>query len=254
MENELYKFTHETRLESKDKLNISPQKMSRGGSAVLCSNKSLEGRKSSPVLNDLTAKLSLCSRRNSRVQNTMDKLDNPSCVITINENSEIKPKAPKNKFKNVATKLKIGNIFSKKKEDLIASSSLSEGANHENITKMNEENCGLIKRFGDTNGYSIFSTPFNPSSSTSREECGNNHSAARHVSYGSANNPVSDKEVSKSPSLILSNFEEGITVDCFKFERYRPRVYSSPSCVRKRAITARSLEYVILPDHIERGK
>ncbi|WP_265025248.1 ankyrin repeat domain-containing protein [Wolbachia endosymbiont (group B) of Pammene fasciana] len=254
LENELYKFTHETRLESKDKLNISPQKMSRGGSALLCSNKSLEGRKSSPVLNDLTAKLSLCSRRNSRVQNTMDKLDNPSCVITINENSEIKPKAPKNKFKNVATKLKIGNIFSKKKEDLIASSSLSEGANHENITKMNEENCGLIKRFGDTNGYSIFSTPFNPSSSTSREECGNNHSAARHVSYGSANNPVSDKEVSKSPSLILSNFEEGITVDCFKFERYRPRVYSSPSCVRKRAITARSLEYVILPDHIERGK
>lgn len=254
LENELYKFTHKTRLESKDKLNISPQKMSRGGSAVPCSNKSLEGRKSSPVLNDLTAKLSLCSRRNSRVQNTMDKLDNPSCVITINEHSEIKPKAPKNKFKNVATKLKIVNIFSKKKEDLIASSSLSEGANQENITKMNEENCGLIKRFGDTNGYSTFLTPFNPSDSTSREECGNNHSAARHVSYGSANNPVSDKEVSKSPSLILSNFEEGITVDCFKFERYRPRVYSSPSCVRKRAITARSLEYVILPDHIERGK
>lgn len=69
-------------------------------------------------MNDLTAKLSLCSRRNSRVQNTMDKLDNPSCVITINENSEIKPKAPKNKFKNVATKLKIGNIFSKKKKIL----------------------------------------------------------------------------------------------------------------------------------------
>ena len=38
--------------------------MSRGGSAVPCSNKSLEGRKSSPVFNDLTAKLSLCSRRN----------------------------------------------------------------------------------------------------------------------------------------------------------------------------------------------
>lgn len=254
LEIELYKFTHETRLESKDKPNISPQKMSRGGSAVPCSNKSLEGRKSSLVLNDLTTKLSLCSRRNSRVQNTMDKLDNPSCVITINEHPEIKPKAPKNKFKNVATKLKIGNIFSKKKEDLIASSSLSEGANQGNITKMNEENCGLIKRFGDTNGYSIFSTPFNPSDSTSREECGNNHSAARHVSYGSANNPVSDKEVSKSPPLILSNFEEGTTVDCFKFERYRPRVYSSPSCVRKRAITARSLEYVILPDHIKRGK
>ncbi|MFL3876826.1 hypothetical protein wTkk_000746 [Wolbachia endosymbiont of Trichogramma kaykai] len=51
--------------------------------------------------------------------------------------------------------------------------------------------------------------PFNPSGSTSREECGNNHSVERHVSYGSANNSVSDKEVSKSPSLILSNFEEG---------------------------------------------
>lgn len=158
-------------------------------------------------MNDLTAKPSLCSRHSSRVQNTMAKLDNPSCVITINEHSEIKPKAPKNKVKNSVIKLKISNIFSKKKEDLIASSSLSEGANQENITKMNEENCGLIKRFGDTNGYSIFSTLFNPSDSTSRKECGNNHSAARHVSYSSANNPVSDKEVSKSPSLILSNFE-----------------------------------------------
>ncbi|MGX9892439.1 hypothetical protein [Wolbachia endosymbiont of Protocalliphora sialia] len=248
LENELYKFTHETRLESKDKLNISSQKMNRRGSTVLAE------RRSSSFLGNLGEKLDQYVRRTSRVQDTMDKLDNESCFITINEHSESNPKAPKNKFKNVAIKLKIGNIFSKKKEDLIASSSLSEGANHENITKMNEENCGLIKRFGDTNGYSIFSTPFNPSSSTSREECGNNHSAARHVSYGSANNPVSDKEVSKSPSLILSNFEEGITVDCFKFERYRPRVYTNPSCVRKRAITARSLEYVILPDHIARGK
>ncbi|WP_264719842.1 ankyrin repeat domain-containing protein [Wolbachia endosymbiont (group B) of Eucosma cana] len=209
----LDKLMHAVSLESRDKLNISSQKMNRRGSTVLAE------RRSSSFLGNLGEKLDQYVRRTSRVQDTMDKLDNESCFITINEHSESNPKAPKNKFKNVAIKLKIGNIFSKKKEDLIASSSLSEGANHENITKMNEENCGLIKRFGDTNGYSIFSTPFNPSSSTSREECGNNHSAARHVSYGSANNPVSDKEVSKSPSLILSNFEEGITVDCFKFER-----------------------------------
>lgn len=238
LENELYKFTHETRLESKDKLNISPQKMSRGGSAVPCSNKSLEGRKSSPVLNDLTVKLNPCSRRNSRVQNTMDKCDSASCFITINEHSESKPKAPKNKFENVATKLKIGNIFSKKKEDLIASSSLSEGANHENITKMNEENCGLIKRFGDTNGYSIFSTPFNPSSSTSREECGNNHRAAHHVSYSSTNNLpfVSEEGTNKFPSATLSIPETRIFVKETDFLglRHRPRVYSSPPCMSKR--------------------
>ncbi|UYC23445.1 ankyrin repeat domain-containing protein [Wolbachia endosymbiont of Aedes aegypti] len=248
LKNELYKFMHETRLESKDKLNISPQRMSRRGSTVLAE------RRSSSFWGNLGEKLDQHVRPTIRAQDTMDKLDNESCFITINEHSESNPKAPKNKFKNVATKLKIFNIFSKTKEDFIASSSSSEGANYENITKMNEENCGLIKRFGDTNRYSIFSTPFNPGGSTSREECGNNHSAASHVSYGSANNPVSDKEVSESPSLILSNFEEGITVDCFKFERYRPRVYSSPSCMRKRAITARSLEYIILPGHIERGK
>ncbi|WP_343289546.1 hypothetical protein [Wolbachia endosymbiont of Encarsia formosa] len=240
----LDKLMHAVSLESRDKLNISSQKMNRCDSTVLAE------RRSSSFLGNLGEKLDQYVRRNSRVQNIMDKLDNPSCVIAINEDSESKPKTPKNKFKNVATKLKRVSIFSKKKEDLISSSSLSEGANQENITRMNEENCGLIKRFGDTNKYLIFSTPFNPSGSTSREECGNNHSAACHVSDGSANNPVSDKEVSKSPSLILSNLEEGIIVDCFKCERYRPRVYSSPSCIRKRAI----ITYETLPDHVERKK
>ncbi|MFP3024253.1 MAG: hypothetical protein ACEY3K_15770 [Wolbachia sp.] len=235
LENELYKFTHETRLESKDKLNISPQKMSRGGSAVPCSNKSLEGRKSSPVLNDLTVKLNPCSRRNSRVQNTMDKCDSASCFITINEHSESKPKAPKNKFKNVATKLKIGNIFSKKKEDLIASSSLSEGANQENITRMNKENYRLIKQFGDINGCFIFPTLFNSSCSTLREECGNNHSAAHHVSENSLPS-VSKKVANKIPSATLSSPETGISVKETGFLglEYRPRVYSSPPCMSKR--------------------
>ncbi|WP_353279590.1 hypothetical protein [Wolbachia endosymbiont (group B) of Xanthorhoe designata] len=66
-------------------------------------------------MNDLTKKLGLYERRNSRAQDIMDKCDSASCFITINEHSESKPKAPKNKFKNVATKLKRVNIFSKKK-------------------------------------------------------------------------------------------------------------------------------------------
>ncbi|WP_264376068.1 ankyrin repeat domain-containing protein [Wolbachia endosymbiont (group B) of Sphaerophoria taeniata] len=245
LENELYKFTHETSLESKNKLNISPQKMSRRSSTELAE------RRSSSFLGNLGEKLGQYARRTSRVQ---DIMDSELSSIIIDKHSEKASQSKLNSTVNSLVLAKKAVGFFKKKKNPVDASSLSEGANQENITKMNEENCGLIKRFGDTNGYSKFSTPFNPSGSTSREECGNNHSAARHVSYGSANNSVSDKEVSKSPSLILSNFEEGITVDCFKFERYRPRVYSSPSCVRKRAITARSLEYVILPDHIERGK
>lgn len=250
LKNRFNKLMHPASLESRDKLNISPQKMSRRGSTVLAE------RRSSSFLGNLGEKLDHYVRRTSRIQDTMEKLDNESCFITINEHSESKPKAPKNKLKNVATKLKIGNIFSKKKEDLIASSSLSEGANQENIKKMNEENCGLIKRFGDTNGYSIFATPFNPSDSTSREECGNNHSAARHVSYGSANNSVSEEGANKFPSATLSSPGAEIAVKEIDFLglEYRPRVYSSPPCMSKREITDRVLEYVILSDHIERGK
>ncbi len=159
LKNRFNKLVHPVSLESRDKLNISPQKMSRRGSTVLAE------RRSSSFLGNLGEKLDQYVKRTSRVQDTMDKLDNESCFITINEHSESKPKAPKSKFKNVAAKLKRGNIFSKKKEDLIASSSLSEGANQENITRMNKEN-ELIKKFGDINGCLIFPAFFNSSCST----------------------------------------------------------------------------------------
>ncbi|WP_353274461.1 ankyrin repeat domain-containing protein [Wolbachia endosymbiont (group B) of Hofmannophila pseudospretella] len=238
LESMLNKLTHEARLESKNKLNTPFQEMSRSGSTAPFSDKSLTSRRSSFFLNDLTKKLGLYERRNSRAQDIMDKCDSASCFITINEHSESKPKAPKNKFKNVATKLKRVNIFSKKKEDLIASSSLSEGANQENITRMNKENYRLIKQFGDINGCFIFPTFFNSSCSTLREECGNNHSAAHHVSDSSENKlpSVSKKVANKIPSATFSNPETGIFVKETDFLglEYRPRVYSSPPCMSKR--------------------
>lgn len=225
----LDKLMHAVSLESRDKLNISSQKMNRRGSTVLAE------RRSSSFLGNLGEKLDQYVRRTSRVQDTMDKLDNESCFITINEHSESNPKAPKSKLKNVAIKLKIGNIFSKKKEDLIASSSLSESANKK---KINEESCRLIKQLGDINKNLIFPTFFNSRCSTLREECGNNHRAAHHVSYSSVNNlpSVSKEGVNKFPSVILSSPEVGISVKETDFLglECRPRVYSSPPCMSKR--------------------
>lgn len=108
LESMLNKLTHEARLESKNKFNISPQKMSRRGSTELAE------RRSPSFLGNLGEKLGQYARRTSRVQ---DIMDSESCSITIDKHSEKDSQSKLNFTVNslVLEKKTVG-FFKKKKE------------------------------------------------------------------------------------------------------------------------------------------
>ncbi|WP_238580371.1 MAG: ankyrin repeat domain-containing protein [Wolbachia endosymbiont of Armadillidium vulgare] len=225
----LNNFMNAVDLKNRDKPNMPSQKMSRHDSVAQCSDKSLASRRNSSFLNDVTKKFGQYVRRNSRVQDTMDRCDSASCLITIEEHSKSKQEASQSKLKAVINKLRAANVF-RKKENVVDTSSLSESA-----AKRDEEEYGLIKRSADTHEYSIFSIP--PNCSTSGEEFGTTDRAARRVSYGSVNKlpPVSEDGASKFPSATLSS-PGAVTIkeaDFFEVE-YRPRVQSNPSYMTKK--------------------
>ncbi|RDD34684.1 ankyrin repeat domain-containing protein [Wolbachia endosymbiont of Cylisticus convexus] len=231
----LNNFMNAVDLKNRDKPNMPSQNMSRHNSVAQCSDKSLTSRRNSSFLNDVTKKFGQYVRRNSRVQDTMDRCDSASCLITIEEHSKSKQEAPQSKLKVVINKLRAANTF-RKKENVVDTSSLSESA-----AKRDEEEYGLIKRSADTHEYSIFSIP--PNCSTSGEEFGTTNRAARRVSYGSVNKlpPVSENGASKFPSATLSNpeVEDAIKEADFLGVGYRPRVQSNPSYMTKKKVVGK---------------
>lgn len=260
----LGKFMHAVDLKSRDNLNIPSQGVSRRGSIVPCS---LADRRNSSFLNDLSKKLSQHIKRNSKAQDTMERCDSASRLITIDEHLESKQKASQSKFKTAVTKLELRQEVSqskskttvsrmvdifRKKKNLVDLSSLSRRKN----TKKEEES-ELIRQPANTNGYSIFSNPFSSSCSTStREEFCTADRAARCVSYGSASKllSMSEEGASKFPSATLSSPGAEIAVkemDSWKL-KCRPRVNSSPPFMSRRRISDKSQKSITFFDHIEK--
>uniref|UniRef100_A0A3B0IWG2 Phosphocholine transferase AnkX n=1 Tax=Wolbachia endosymbiont of Aleurodicus dispersus TaxID=1288877 RepID=A0A3B0IWG2_9RICK len=245
----LDKLMHAVSLESRDKLNISSQKMNRRGSTVLA------GRRSSSFLGNLGEKLSQYARRNSRMQDTIDRHDSASCLITMDKYSESKPKAPQSKFKTAVNKIKVSNIFGKKENVVNSSQSKFKTAvNKIKVTSILEEKENLVDSLnllGEKNttkkddeekqphSYSIFSNPFNPSCSTpiKREFDVIDHANSHYVDL-----PSMSKKPSSSKAKTTIKEEDFLE---------RPRVQSNPLYMIRKKIIGKLQKS---SDHIERVK
>ncbi len=251
LQSKFNKFVDEIDLQNRDKLSIPFQEMSRSRSGSAAS----EGRRSSSFLGNLGEKLSQYARRNSRMQDTIDRHDSASCLITMDKYSESKPKAPQSKFKTAVNKIKVSNIFGKKENVVNSSQSKFKTAvNKIKVTSILEEKENLVDSLnllGEKNttkkddeekqphSYSIFSNPFNPSCSTpiKREFDVIDHANSHYVDL-----PSMSKKPSSSRAKTTIKEEDFLE---------RPRVQSNPLYMIRKKIIGKLQKS---SDHIERVK
>ncbi|MFT4313561.1 MAG: ankyrin repeat domain-containing protein [Wolbachia pipientis] len=222
LQSKFNKFVDEIDLQNRDKLSIPFQEMSGSGSAASA------GRRSSSFLGNLGEKLSQYARRNSRMQDTIDRHDSASCLITMDKYSESKPKAPQSKFKTAVNKIKVTSIL-EEKENLVDSLNL---LGEKNTTKKDDEE-------KQPHSYSIFSNPFNPSCSTpiKREFDVIDHANSHYVDL-----PSMSKKPSSSKAKTTIKEEEDFLE--------RPRVQSNPLYMIRKKIIGKLQKS---SDHIEKS-